>query len=83
MTDYALPRNHSKTLQEAAEREAKLYGSRHKDMILLRQRGYGVHVEPAERGRRFRVGNRLISGEELSLIAARERRLLKHARKGN
>ena len=83
MTNHVLNRRVLQQNRDASEREAALYGSRRDDMLLLRQRGYGVHVETAQNKRRFRVGNRLISGTELSAIAARERRLLKHARKGN
>jgi hypothetical protein len=68
--------------REVAEREAALYGRHLADVIFLRQRGFGIHSETTSAGRRFRLGNRLVSGTELRAVAARERRLLKHARKG-
>jgi len=69
--------------REVAEREAMLYGARLGDMILLRKRGFAVHIEGSGAARRFRVDNRLLSGTELRAVAARERRLLKLHRKGN
>ena len=73
--------------REVAERESRLYGPRFGDTIFLRERGFAVHIETTPTGRRFRFGNRSISGTELKAVAARERRLLKHARqvtgKGN
>ena len=58
--------------RETDQREALLYGPVLDDVILLRRRGFGVHIE----GDRFRVGNRLMSRAELRRTAARERRLL-------
>jgi hypothetical protein len=58
--------------REMVAREARLYGPLLDAVILLRRRGFGVHVE----GKRFRVGNRLMGARELSATAARERRLL-------
>ena len=73
--------------REVAEREAALYGPRLGDARFLRTRGFAIHIETSPVGRRFRFGNRLISGTELRAIAARERRLFKQARndtrKGN
>jgi hypothetical protein len=67
---------------EVAEREAQLYGARLDDMIVLRKRGFIVHIEGSGAQRRFRVDNRLLSGTELRAVAARERRLIKLYRKG-
>jgi hypothetical protein len=67
---------------EIAEREAQLYGARLDDMILLRRRGFAVHIEGSGAARRFRVDNKLLSGTELRAVASRERRLLKLYRKG-
>ena len=69
--------------REVVEREAALYGPRFADTIFLRKRGFAVHVENTSVGRRFRLGNRQVSGTALRAVAARERRLLKQARKGN
>lgn len=69
--------------REVAEREAQLYGARLADMILLRKRGFVVHIEGSGAQRRFRVDSRLLTGTELRAVAARERRLLKLYRKGN
>lgn len=83
---YDPPRQIRLTAQlrrEVAEREAQLYGARLDDMTLLRRRGFVVHIEGSGASRRFRVDNRLLSGTELRAVAARERRLLKHSRKGN
>ena len=52
--------------------EHRLYGALIDDVTLLRRRGFGVHCE----GKQFRVGNRLVDGEGLAAIAARERRLI-------
>ena len=67
--------------REVADREAALYGPLLEDAAFLRTRGFAVHIEKTSLGRRFRFGNRLISGTALKAIAARERRLLKHALK--
>ena len=69
--------------RQVAEREAQLYGARLDDMIVLRKRGYCVHIEGSGAKRRFRVDNRLLSGTELRAMAARERRLINFYRKGN
>jgi hypothetical protein len=69
--------------REVAEREAQLYGARLDDMIVLRKRGFSVHIEGSGAQRRFRVDNRLLTSAELRAVAARERRLLKLYRKGN
>jgi hypothetical protein len=69
--------------REVVEREAALYGPRFADAVFLRKRGFAVHIEDTAAGRRFRLGSRLISGTGLKAVAARERRLLKQARKGN
>jgi hypothetical protein len=66
--------------REVVAREARLYGPRFDDALFLRRRGFSVHVEPTKGRRRFRLGNRLVSGVELSRIARRERRLLEVAR---
>jgi hypothetical protein len=68
--------------REVAEREAQLYGARLADVTLLRQRGFVIYIEGSGAQRRFHVDNRLLSGTELRAVAARERRLLKHYRKG-
>jgi hypothetical protein len=62
----------------ASESERALYGVLLKDVRFLRQRGFGIHRE----GRKLRVGNRLVSGRGLRALAARERRLLQDARRG-
>ncbi len=67
--------------REVADREAALYGAHFADAVFLRRRGFAVHIETTSLGRRFRFGNRLISGTALKAIARRERRLLKHALK--
>ena len=66
--------------REVVAREAALYGSRFDDAVFLRRRGFSVHVEDTRGRRRFRLGNRLVSGPELSRVARRERRLLGAAR---
>ncbi len=73
----------AKLRREVVEREAALYGPRFDDTIFLRKRGFAIHIESTAHGRRFRFGSRLINGTELRAVAARERRLLKLARKGN
>jgi hypothetical protein len=55
-----------------SENEKLLYGRLLPDVRLLRQRGFGVHME----GDRYRVGNRLMGARRLQSIAARERRLM-------
>ena len=67
--------------REVVEREAALYGPHFGDAIFLRKRGFAVHVENTSLGRRFRLGNRRVSGTALKAVAARERRLLKQAQK--
>jgi hypothetical protein len=76
-----LIRRAARLRREVVDRERSLYGRHFDDAIFLRKRGFGVHVETTPLGRRFRLGNRLISGTELKAVVARERRLLKHARK--
>ena len=79
-----LIRRTARLRREVVDRERALYGRHFDDAIFLRKRGFGVHVETTPGGRRcFRLGNRLISGGGLKAVAARERRLIKHARKGN
>ncbi len=60
--------------REVAERETALYGRILPDVTFLRRRGFVVYIE----GKRFRMGNRLVSRSRLCDIAARERRLSKH-----
>ena len=62
-----------------ADRERALYGRLLADVRLLRQRGFGVHVELKGGAKRYRVGNRLLGARALSAIAARERRLMSPA----
>ena len=78
-----LIRRAARLRREVVDRERALYGRHFDDAIFLRKRGFGVLVEATPHGRRFRLGNRLISGTELKAVVARERRLLKHARKNN
>lgn len=59
-----------------AARETALYGLLMADVLLLRRRGFGVHVELVRGRKRYRVGNRLLDASALSATAARERRLL-------
>ena len=81
MLQGLLIRRAARLRREVVDRERSLYGRHFDDAIFLRKRGFGVHVEATPLGRRFRLGNRLISGTELKAVVARERRLLKHARK--
>jgi hypothetical protein len=72
--------------REVVDREAALYGRRWREVAFLRTRGFAIHVETTSAGRRFRVDHRLLTVDELRLLAAREHRLLKHHlhhRKGN
>jgi hypothetical protein len=62
-------------LDPASENERALYGKLLDEVRFLRQRGFGVHRE----GRKFRVGNSLVSARRLKIMAARERRLLSSA----
>ena len=83
MIQGLLIRRAARLRREVVDRERALYGRHFDDAIFLRKRGFGVHIETLAVGRRFRFGNRLISGSDLKAVARRERRLLKHARKGN
>ena len=87
MVHHLLIRRSAHLRREVAVRERTLYGPRFDDAVFLRRRGFAVHIESATAtatatGRRFRLGNRSVSGTELRAVAARERRLLKLARKG-
>ena len=64
--------------REVAEREAALYGRLLPDVTFLRRRGFVVFID----GKRFRLGNRLVSRTRLLDIAARERRLSKPPKGG-
>jgi hypothetical protein len=81
MLQGLLIRRAARLRREVVDRERSLYGRHFDDAIFLRKRGFGVHVEATPHGRRFRLGNRLICGTELKVVVARERRLLKQARK--
>jgi len=81
MIQDLLIRRAARLRREVVDRERALYGRHFDDAIFLRKRGFGVHLEATPHGRRFRLGNRLICGTELKAVGARERRLLKHARK--
>ena len=81
MIQGLLIRRAARLRREVVDRERALYGRHFDDAIFLRKRGFGVHVETTPHGRRFRLGNRLVSGTELKAVVARERRLLKQARK--
>lgn len=61
--------------REAAKRAAALYGPLLADVTFLRRRGFVLYAE----GKRLRLDNRLVSRTRLRDIAARERRLIKHA----
>jgi hypothetical protein len=83
MVHHLLIRRAAHLRREVAVRERTLYGARFDDAVFLRRRGFAVHIESTTAaGRRFRLGNRSVSGTELRAVAARERRLLKLARKG-
>ena len=81
MIQGLLIRRAARLRREVVDRERALYGRHFDDAIFLRKRGFGVHVETTTLGRRFRLGNRLVSGTELKAVVARERRLLKQAQK--
>ena len=81
MLQGLLIRRAARLRREVVDRERALYGRHFDDAIFLRKRGFGVHVETTTLGRRFRLGNRLVSATGLKAVVARERRLLKQARK--
>ena len=81
MIQGLLIRRAARLRREVVDRERALYGRHFDDAIFLRKRGFGVHVEITPHGRRFRLGNRLVSGSGLKAVVARERRLLKQSRK--
>ena len=83
MLQGLLIRRAARLRREVVDRERALYGRHFDDALFLRKRGFGVHVETTTQGRRFRLGNRLVSGTELRAVVARERRLLKQSLKRN
>jgi hypothetical protein len=81
MLQGLLIRRAARLRREVVDRERALYGRHFDDAIFLRKRGFGVFVETTTLGRRFRLGNRLVTATELRAVVARERRLLKHSLK--